>query len=143
MTTIQLTAAGSRLSTYIAVPALPGPRPGVVVIHDALGMSQDLRNQADWLASEGYLAAAPDLFDGRTLFGCLRSTIRDFNRGSGPLYDKIEAARQWLLQPFQALGVAQRGAFFCPGGGAFMPCRAGAAAGKCGMCCPPPARFLP
>jgi carboxymethylenebutenolidase len=86
------------------------------VIHDALGMSQDLRNQADWLASAGYLAAAPDLFDGGTFLGCLRAILRDFNRGEGPFFDRIEAVRQWLIQHEHSTGkVGVIG--FCFGGG--------------------------
>lgn len=117
MTNIQINVVGSgEMSTYVALPPSSGPWPGVVVIHDALGMSQDLRNQADWLASEGFITAAPDLFNGGTFLGCLRTIIRDFSRGEGPIFDKVETARQWLLAHENCNGkVGVIG--FCFGGG--------------------------
>jgi carboxymethylenebutenolidase len=87
---------------YLAMPSGPPPDgppqtfPGVVVVHDAFGMTPDLRRQADRLAVGGYIALAPDLWHGRAWPRCLRPAFRQLAAGSGPVFDENDAAAAWL-----------------------------------------------
>jgi len=100
---------------YVSVPDRPGPWPGVVVLHELFGMTDDLRRAADRLAANGYLALAPTFIDEFRL-GCLRRALRDQARGTGASWDRIETARQALLDRNDCTGsVGVIG--FCFGGG--------------------------
>ena len=65
------------MPAYAGVPDTAAPWPGVVVIHDFTGVSQDLRSHADWLAGEGFLAIEPDLYYLGSRLPCLRRMMRE------------------------------------------------------------------
>jgi carboxymethylenebutenolidase len=108
-------ASAAELKAYLAVPSGEGPWPGVVVVQDALGLSDDIKAQADRLAAAGYLAFAPDLYSGRGL-KCVVATLAASRTGRGPAYQDIDAARRWLDGREDCTGkVGIIG--FCMGGG--------------------------
>ncbi|MGP8174838.1 MAG: dienelactone hydrolase family protein [Terracidiphilus sp.] len=116
MSDVLIPTPRGQMPAYLAVPSSPGPVPGVVVLHDVLGMTRDHRKQAGWLAEAGFQALAIDLYYKGGLLLCLRSVIRDLMARTGPAFDDIEAARSWLLaQPSSNGKVGVIG--FCMGGG--------------------------
>lgn len=111
-----LSTPGGDMPTYLAVPDGNGPWPGVVVVHDFTGMSHDLRSQADWLASQGYLAAAPDLYHWGSRLRCLWTIMRELGTRRGRTFDDLDTVRDWLVARADCTGtVGVIG--FCMGGG--------------------------
>ena len=120
MPDITYPASSVELRAYLAVPRGEGPWPGVVVIQDSMGLSDDIRDQADRIAAAGYLALAPDLYSGRGL-RCVIATLQAARSGRGEAYDDIEAARRWLTARDDCTGrVGIIG--FCMGGGFALLC---------------------
>jgi carboxymethylenebutenolidase len=118
--TVRIPSTDGEIEGYLTVPTPAvsgtGPWPGVVVVHDALGMSDDVRTIAERFATAGYLAVAPDLFSRGGFLRCVRAVFGQLASGSGQAFDDIEAARTLLAGRDDCTG--QVGvAGFCMGGG--------------------------
>ncbi len=57
--------ADDKTTAYVALPDADGG-PGVLVLHSWWGLTSGVRSICDRLATMGYVALAPDLFDGTT-----------------------------------------------------------------------------
>lgn len=113
---VRIAAPRGELPAYVVEPEGEGPAPAVIVIHDAFGMTTDLRNQVDWLAGERYLAAGPDLFHWGGRLRCIRTVMGEIRDGAGRSFDEVEAVRSWLAAHPRSNGrVGVIG--FCMGGG--------------------------
>ncbi len=79
-----------------------GPHPGVLLLHELFGLTDNVRDDARRLADAGYLALAPDLFsDGGQVRYCLKQffsmegllnkATSEGNREVGDLLDQLAA----------------------------------------------------
>jgi carboxymethylenebutenolidase len=108
---------GSRLLRgYLVTPQGAGPWPGVVMIHEAFGLNDVMRRQAERMAGAGYLTLAVDLFSAGGTMRCLVATMRSMMAGRGRAFADIAAARDWLTNSPECTGkIGVIG--FCMGGG--------------------------
>jgi carboxymethylenebutenolidase len=114
-------AEGARMGAYLATPATGGPGPGLVVLHEAFGLTEDIRSIADRFAARGYLALAPDLFSWGMSARCLVASFRSILSGKGRAFDDIRGARDHVAALDGCNG--QVGVIgFCMGGGFALLC---------------------
>src|SRR5712691_3404292 len=96
MSDVWISTPHHRLKGYLATPQGAGPWPGVIVLHDIFGLTDVTRGHADWLAKEGYLAVAPDLFSWGGRIRCIRALMVELAARKGAAFDDVDAVRQWL-----------------------------------------------
>ena len=62
---IELKSGGDTIKGYLAQPSQSGRYPGIIVIHEAFGLVEHIRDITRRFANIGYNALAPDLYKGR------------------------------------------------------------------------------
>ena len=103
---------------FLALPEGAGPFPGVVVIHEAYGLNDHIREVTRRLADAGYAALAADLFTDRPRAICMARYMAGMLMGSVNRYgvDDLKAALTYLAK-LEQVDAHRMGAIgFCMGG---------------------------
>ena len=104
---------------FLASPDRPGPHPAVVVIHEAYGLTDNIKDIARRFAHAGYAALAVDLFTGRNRAVCMTRYMGGMLLGSVNRYgiDDLKSALTYLAKN-RDVDARRMGAIgFCMGGG--------------------------
>lgn len=103
---------------YLVFPQGRGPHPGLVVIHEADGLNDHIKDVSRRLADEGYLTLAVDLFAGRNRAICMARYMAGLLGGSVNRYgiDDLKSALTYLAKR-EEVDPQRMGAIgFCMGG---------------------------
>src|SRR5216683_4424662 len=119
MQTREITTDELRGGGYLALPDGNGPFPGIVVIHEAYGLNDHIRDVTRRFGEAGYAALAADLFTGRNRMLCMTRymaglLIGSVNRAG---VDDLKATLSYLAK-LAEVDARRLGAIgFCMGGG--------------------------
>ncbi|HZK73744.1 MAG TPA: dienelactone hydrolase family protein [Clostridia bacterium] len=104
---------------YMAMPDTPGPHPGVVVIHEAYGLNENIKDITGRFADQGYVALAVDLFSGRNRAVCMARYMGGMLIGSVERYGIADLKKALThLSGLPEVDPERVGAIgFCMGGG--------------------------
>jgi carboxymethylenebutenolidase len=104
---------------YLALPDAAGPHPGVVVIHEAYGLNDHIRDVTRRFADAGYVSLAVDLFTGRNRAVCMSRYMAGMLVGSINRYgiNDLKSALTYMAK-LNEVDAQRMGAIgFCMGGG--------------------------
>jgi carboxymethylenebutenolidase len=108
----------ARLRGCLALPDVPGPHPGVVVIHEAYGLNDNIRDITERFAAEGYAALAVDLFNDHNRVICLARLMGEAMIGREQFaIPHLRASADFLVAQPEVDGARIGVIGFCMGGG--------------------------
>ncbi len=107
------------MESFFVKPEGPGPFPGLVVIHEAFGLNDNIRGIASRFAEQGYAVLAVDLFSNRNRVLCMLQAFHGML--IKPLHNPVVAdlsSSVTFLQKQEGVDANRIGAVgFCMGGG--------------------------
>jgi carboxymethylenebutenolidase len=115
VTTIEIDTPTGRIDALLDTPDGPGPWPGVVIIHDALGYRSDKESINRRVAAGGYVALTPNLYSRGGFVRCVTKVMRQLLAKQGQALDDLLAARDHLKALPECTGSVGI-AGFCMGG---------------------------
>ncbi|WP_078314860.1 dienelactone hydrolase family protein [Mycobacterium sp. D16Q16] len=115
MTDIHIPTPNGEISAILETPDGDGPWPSIIVVHDINGSTPDLRRITKNVASNGYVALAPDLYS-RGRIRCITRVLTNLATRRGRAVEEVLAARDYAQTlPYTTTSVGVAG--FCMGGG--------------------------